>query len=99
MTLEQVLSLIDSSMMEETAAYFSAVIEESAQRALLIQAIAEQENLVCDDTVRDANINDVLNTDTPDPYIEAYGENYVRATILRDIVLHQVVDNATVAEA
>lgn len=98
MTLEQVLSLIDSSMMEETAAYFSAVIEESAQRALLIQAIAEQENLVCDDTVRDANINDVLNTDTPDPYIEAYGENYVRATILRDIVLHQVVDNATVAE-
>ena len=99
MTLEQVLSLIDSSMMGETAAYFSAVIEESAQRALLIQAIAEQENLVCDDTVRDANINDVLNTDTPDPYIEAYGENYVRATILRDIVLHQVVDNATVAEA
>lgn len=99
MTLEQVLSLIDSSMMEETAAYFSAVIEESAQRALLIQAIAEQENLVCDDTVRDANINDVLNTDTPDPYIEAYGENYVRATILRDIVLHQVVDNATVTEA
>ena len=99
MTLEQVLSLIDSSMMEETAAYFSAVIEESAQRALLIQSIAEQENLVCDDTVRDANINDVLNTDTPDPYIEAYGENYVRATILRDIVLHQVVDNATVAEA
>ena len=99
MTLEQVLSLIDSSMMEETAAYFSAVIEESAQRALLIQAIDEQENLVCDDTVRDANINDVLNTDTPDPYIEAYGENYVRATILRDIVLHQVVDNATVAEA
>lgn len=99
MTLEQVLSLIDSSMMEETAAYFSAVIEESAQRALLIQAIAEQENLVCDDTVRDANINDVLNTDIPDPYIEAYGENYVRATILRDIVLHQVVDNATVAEA
>ncbi len=99
MTLEQVLSLIDSSMMEETATYFSAVIEESAQRALLIQAIAEQENLVCDDTVRDANINDVLNTDTPDPYIEAYGENYVRATILRDIVLHQVVDNATVAEA
>ena len=99
MTLEQVLSLIDSSMMEETAAYFSAVIEESAQRALLIQAIAEQENLVCDDTVRDANINDVLNTDTPDPYIEACGENYVRATILRDIVLHQVVDNATVAEA
>ena len=99
MTLEQVLSLIDSSMMEETAAYFSAVIEESARRALLIQAIAEQENLVCDDTVRDANINDVLNTDTPDPYIEAYGENYVRATILRDIVLHQVVDNATVAEA
>ena len=99
MTLEQVLSLIDSSMMEETAAYFSAVIEESAQRALLIQAIAEQENLVCDDTVRDANIDDVLNTDTPDPYIEAYGENYVRATILRDIVLHQVVDNATVAEA
>lgn len=99
MTLEQVLSLIDSSMMDETATYFSAVIEESAQRALLIQAIAEQENLVCDDTVRDANINDVLNTDTPDPYIEAYGENYVRATILRDIVLHQVVDNATVAEA
>ena len=99
MTLEQVLSLIDSSMMEQNAAYFSAVIEESAQRALLIQAIAEQENLVCDDTVRDANINDVLNTDTPDPYIEAYGENYVRATILRDIVLHQVVDNATVAEA
>ena len=99
MTLEQVLSLIDSSMMEETAAYFSAVIEESAQRALLIQAIAEQENLVCDDTVRDANIDDVLNTDTPDPYIEAYGENYVRATILRDIVLHQVVDNATVDEA
>ena len=99
MTLEQVLSLIDSSMMEETATYFSAVIEESARRALLIQAIAEQENLVCDDTVRDANINDVLNTDTPDPYIEAYGENYVRATILRDIVLHQVVDNATVAEA
>ena len=99
MTLEQVLSLIDSSMMEETATYFSAVIEEAAQRALLIQAIAEQENLVCDDTVRDANINDVLNTDTPDPYIEAYGENYVRATILRDIVLHQVVDNATVAEA
>lgn len=99
MTLEQVLSLIDSSMMEETAAYFSAVIEESARRALLIQAIAEQENLVCDDTVRDANINDVLNTDTPDPYIEAYGENYVRATILRDIVLHQVVDNAIVAEA
>ena len=99
MTLEQVLSLIDSSMMEETATYFSAVIEESAQRALLIQAIAEQENLVCDDTVRDANINDVLNTDTPDHYIEAYGENYVRATILRDIVLHQVVDNATVAEA
>ena len=99
MSLEQVLSLIDSQTVEQTVTYFAPVIEDSAKRALLVQAIAEQENLVCDDTVRDANINDVLNTDDPAIYEEAYGENYIRSSILRDIIQHQLVENATVAEA
>ena len=43
------------------------------------------------------NINDYFSTATPESYVEGYGENYVKTNVLQDMLMHQLVDNATVA--
>ena len=67
------------------------------RQTLLMQAVAEKEGVVCDDAALAENINDYFSTATPESYVEGYGENYVKTNVLQDMLMHQLVDNATVA--
>ena len=77
----------------------SSSIEGSMKQALLMQAIAEKEGVVCDDATLDANVNDFFSTDDTSSYITNYGENYIKTNVLQDILMKQLVANATVAAA
>lgn len=74
-----------------------AVIENNCRQSLLVQAIAEKEGIVVDDATYDANIARVLRTDSVQGYEDAYGKNYLRANVLMNLVMDQLVENATVA--
>ena len=97
MTLNDMLSAMgygDASELLETGA---STVESMARQTLLMQAVAEKEGVVCDDAALAENINDYFSTATPDSYVEGYGENYVKTNVLQDMLMHQLVDNATVA--
>ena len=97
MTLNDMLSAMgygDASELLETGA---STVESMARQTLLMQAVAEKEGVVCDDAALAENINDYFSTATPESYVEGYGENYVKTNVLQDMLMHQLVDNATVA--
>ena len=97
MTLNDMLSAMgygDASELLETGA---STVESMARQTLLMQAVAEKEGVVCDDAALAENINDDFSTATPASYVEGYGENYVKTNVLQDMLMHQLVDNATVA--
>ena len=99
MTLDDMLTAMGYGDAASVLEMASSSIESTVHQALLMQAIAEKEGVVCDDATMDERINDYFSTDTPDSYIENYGTNYIKTNILQDMLMRQLVDNATVAQA
>lgn len=99
MTLDDFISTAGYGSAEELLTMAASSIESTMKQALLMQAIAEQEGVVCDDTTLNDNINDFFSTDDTSSYITNYGENYVKTNVLQDILMRQLVDSATVAAA
>lgn len=99
MTLDELMAAMGYGDAETVLAMASSSIESTIHQALLMQAIAEKEGVVCNDATLDERINDYFSTDAPEGFIETYGENYIKTNILQDMLMRQLVDNATVAEA
>ncbi|MBE5037026.1 trigger factor [Subdoligranulum sp. DSM 109015] len=99
MTLDEFVSATGYGSAADLLTMASSSIENSMKQALLMQAIAEQEGVVCDDAALDANINDFFSTDDTSSYITNYGENYIKTNVLQDLLMKQLVANATVAAA
>ena len=99
MTLDEFVAATGYGSAEELLTMASSSIESSMKQALLMQAIAEKEGIVCDDAALEANINDFFSTDDTSSYITNYGENYIKTNVLQDILMRQLIANATVAAA
>ena len=99
MTLDDLLMMMGGTDAETLLTMAASSVESTVHQALLMQAIAEDLGVVCDDAAMDERINDYFSTDTPDSYIQNYGENYIKTNILQDMLMRQMVDNATVADA
>lgn len=99
MTLDEFVSAAGYGTAADLLTTASSSIQSTINRVLLMQAIAEQEGVVCDDAALDANLSDFLSTDDTSSYITNYGENYMKTNVLQDMLMKQMVANATVAAA
>ena len=60
---------------------------------LIMQALAEKNNIVCDTDILNAEFSRYFGSTDMTSYVNAYGENYVKTNILHDIVMQNQIDN------
>lgn len=66
--------------------------ESMIKQILIMQALAEQKELVCDtDTLYD-QFSNYFGTADISSYIDAYGENYVKTNVLHDLAMQSLID-------
>ena len=66
---------------------------ESSKQILIMQALAEKNNIVCDTDILNAEFSRYFGSTDMTSYVNAYGENYVKTNILHDIVMQNQIDN------
>lgn len=66
-------------------------IESSVRQVLLMQAVAEALEIVCDTETMNAEFERFFNTTDPTEYISNYGEGYMKMNILHDLVLESYI--------
>lgn len=67
--------------------------ESMIKQILIMQALAEENNIVCDTDILNAEFARYFGSTDMTSYVNAYGENYVKTNILHDIVMQNVIDN------
>ena len=68
-------------------------IRSITQQALLMQAIAEKQGLVCDTALMNQDFGKFYGTTDPSAYISSYGENYIKMNVLQSDVMQNLIDN------
>ena len=63
------------------------------EQALLMQAIAEKQGLVCDTALMNQDFGKFYGTTDPSAYISSYGENYIKMNVLQSEVMQGLIDN------
>ena len=63
------------------------------EQALLMQAIAEKQDLVCDTALMNQDFGKFYGTTDPSAYISSYGENYIKMNVLQSEVMQGLIDN------
>ena len=63
------------------------------EQALLMQAIAEKQGLVCDTALMNQDFGKFYGTTDPSAYISSYGENYIKMNVLQSDVMQNLIDN------
>ena len=60
---------------------------------MLLQAVAEKNNIVCDTDVLNAEFARYFGSSDMSSIVSAYGENYVKSLILHEVVMQNLIDN------
>ncbi len=82
------------SSFDELSEQLGDTIDESAKYSLMIQAVAEDANIeITEDTLKSYFKSNFFNEDYS-PYVEKYGEPYVKMAVLNDNVVDYLTDNA-----
>ena len=63
------------------------------EQALLMQAIAEKQGLVCDTALMNQDFGKFYGTTDPSAYISSYCENYIKMNVLQSEVMQGLIDN------
>ena len=63
------------------------------EQALLMQAIAEKQGLVCDTALMNQDFGKFYGSTDPSAYISSYGENYIKMNVLQSEVMQNLIDN------
>ena len=63
------------------------------KQILIMQALAEKNNIVCDTDILNAEFSRYFGSTDMTSYVNAYGENYVKTNILHDFVMQNQIDN------
>ena len=74
-------------------------ILSNGQSVLLVQALAEALDIVCDDDALSAHAEDVFGTDDLTDYESHYGKGYLKMLTLEHLVMEELISNATVESA
>ena len=69
-------------------------IQDAALQVLSIQALAEQYGIVCDTEALNSEFESYFGTDDSAGYIETYGENYLKMSVLDHLVMQQLIEEA-----
>lgn len=90
------LNFVGVSSMDELYTQYAADMQLSSEYYLIMQAIAERENI----TVDDAEVTEFVaaNTDSSqiDSFIEFYGMNYLKMMVIQNRVMDYIKDNAII---
>lgn len=74
-------------------------ILSNGQSVLLVQALAEALDIVCDDDALSAHAEDVFGTDDLTDYESHYGKGYLKMLALEHLVMEELISNATIDAA
>lgn len=72
-------------------------IVSNAHQVLLVQAMAEDLGLACDDATLEARFADAFPGSDIDTLREYYGNGYLKMSVLEHMVMEKILENATVA--
>lgn len=89
-------TMLTNAGYESVDAYLEASAsskESMIKQILIMQALAEENNIVCDTDILNAEFARYFGSTDMTSYVNAYGENYVKTNILHDIVMQNVIDN------
>lgn len=93
-------TLLQSGMFGSTYDSIDAYLEDMqgslntiTEQALLMQAIAEKQGLVCDTALMNQDFGKFYGTTDPSGYVSAYGENYIKMNVLQSEVMQGLIDN------
>lgn len=90
-------SMMQASGYESAAAYLEAVteyVDDDVRQMLLLQAAAEEIGVVCDDNALEENFKRFYGSNNSSSYVDAYGDGYVKMTLLQDMTIQRLIDNA-----
>lgn len=95
MTLDQMFSAYGFASTEDFLASYQTNFEDSARQQLIMQAVAEDQGIVCDDKALEDNFQRYFGSLDSSTYTEAYGSNYVRMSLMQDIAMQTLIDGAS----
>lgn len=94
MTLDEFMA---ANGYNDAATYLAGVeasIQDAALQVLTTQALAEKYGIVCDTDTLNAEFESYFGTDDSTSYIQSYGENYLKMSVLDHLVMKQMIQEA-----
>lgn len=78
---------------EEFVADMQSSVDTQLKQALLLQAVAEKQGLVCDTDTLNTEFAGQYGSKDPSNYTMLYGENYVKCQLLDSLVMQSLIDS------
>lgn len=95
MTVSDMLTASGFESVDAFMEQYAANLESSVRQQLVMQAIAEDKGITCDSDTLAANFHRFYGTNDPTQYNTYYGENYVKMTMLHNMVMQGLIDNVS----
>ena len=93
-SLETMLTQAGYSSVDEYLETSESSKQNMIKQILIMQALAEKDNIVCDTDVLNAEFSRYFGSTDMSSFVSYYGENYVKTNILHDVVMQNLIDNA-----
>lgn len=88
-----------SSQLATLEQNYQDTIQKMSKQMLILQAVAEEKGIVCDDSKLTNEFATYFGTSESAQYETVYGKNYLKMSILHDLVEQNLIDSATIATA
>lgn len=92
-SMEDSLSKNGYSSVDEYLENSKSSKQSMIKELLLLQAVAEKNNIVCDTDVLNAEFARYFGSSDMSSIVSAYGENYVKSLTLHEVVMQNLIDN------
>lgn len=92
-SMEDFLSKNGYSSVDEYLESSKSSKQSIIKELLLLQAVAEKNNIVCDTDVLNTEFARYFGSSDMSSIVSAYGENYVKSLILHEVVMQNLIDN------
>ena len=92
-SMEDSLSKNGYSSVDEYLENSKSSKQSMIKELLLLQAVAEKNNIVCDTDVLNAEFARYFGSSNMSSIVSAYGENYVKSLTLHEVVMQNLIDN------
>lgn len=92
MTLD---AFLQANGYDSAAAYLESsrqYIDGAIQQTLIIQALAEKYGITCPSDILDSKFQEYFGSSDSSSYVNYYGENYLKMSVLNRLVMQQLVD-------